>query len=240
MNCGGGAGSHNPQKGHLYSWPPSHTPKLNPIGRAVPEIQKCGLHVRTCRDTPPLTCVKRPSSWPQTDTPKLNPIGRAVPEIQKRGLHVRMCRDTPSMTCVKHLVHDPQPHIPKLNPIGRAVPEIQKRSVHVQRYPTRDYCISCNQWVPKCRTKFQCNRPNHYRGTASGTFIEKGCARAHVQMHSTHDLWKALSQLMTPNPHTKFEHNRPSRFGDTEARCGTYLCTCARAEIPHPWLLHKL
>ena len=66
--------------------------------------------------------------------------------------------------------------------------------------PTRDYCISCNQWVTKCRTKFQCNRPNHYRVTASGTFIEKGCARAHVQMHSTHDLWKALSQLMTPNP----------------------------------------
>ena len=24
---------------------------------------------------------------------------------------------------------------------------------------------------------------------------------------------------MTPNPHTKFEHNRPSRFRDTEARC---------------------
>ena len=26
--------------------------------------------------------------------------------------------------------------------------------------------------------------------------------------------------LMTSNPHTKFEHNRPSRFRDTEARCG--------------------
>ena len=25
---------------------------------------------------------------------------------------------------------------------------------------------------------------------------------------------------MTPNPHTKFEHNRPSRFRDTEARFG--------------------
>ena len=47
------------------SWPPSHTPKLNPIGRAVPEIQKCGLHVRTCRDTPPLTCVKRLVHDPQ-------------------------------------------------------------------------------------------------------------------------------------------------------------------------------
>ena len=44
---------------------------------------------------------------------------------------------------------------------------------------------------------------------------------------------------MTTNSHTKFEHNRPSRFRDTEARCGGYLCTWARAEIPHPWLLHK-
>ena len=40
------------------SWPPIHTPKLNPIGQTVPEIQKRRLHVRTCRDTPPMTCVK--------------------------------------------------------------------------------------------------------------------------------------------------------------------------------------
>ena len=42
-------------------------------------------------------------------------------------------------------------------------------------------------------TKFQRNRPNRYRETASGTFMEKGCARAHVQMHFIYDLWKALS-----------------------------------------------
>ena len=28
---------------------------------------------------------------------------------------------------------------------------------------------------------------------------------------------------MTPNPHNKFEHNRPSRFRDTEARFGVSL-----------------
>ena len=40
--------------------------------------------------------------------------------------------------------------------------------------------------------KFQRNRPNRYQETASGTFMEKGCARAHVQMHFIYDLWKAL------------------------------------------------
>ena len=43
---------------HLVHDPQLTQPKLNPIGQAVPEIQKRGLHVRTCRDTPPMTCVK--------------------------------------------------------------------------------------------------------------------------------------------------------------------------------------
>ena len=34
--------------------------------------------------------------------------------------------------------------------------------------------------------------------------------------------------LVTPIPHTKFEHNRPSRFRDTEARCG---CISAHAHV---------
>ena len=41
--------------------------------------------------------------------------------------------------------------------------------------------------------KFQRNRPSSYRETASGTFMEKWCARAHVQMYSIYDLSKALS-----------------------------------------------
>ena len=79
---------------HVLSDPQPHIPNLNTIGQADPEIQKCGLHVRTCRDTPPMTCVKHLVHDPHL-TPKLNPIGRAVPEIQKCGLHVRTCRDTP-------------------------------------------------------------------------------------------------------------------------------------------------
>ena len=34
---------------------PTHTTNLNTIGPTVPEIQKRGVHVRTCRDTPPVT-----------------------------------------------------------------------------------------------------------------------------------------------------------------------------------------
>ena len=43
---------------HVLSDPQTHIPNLNTIGQADPEIQECGLHVRTCRDTPPMTCVK--------------------------------------------------------------------------------------------------------------------------------------------------------------------------------------
>ena len=92
---------------HTYS--PTHTPKLNPIGQTDPEIQKCGLHVRTCRDITPKTCVKLLVHDPQLTHQKLNPIGQADPEIQKFGLHARTCRDTPPMTCVKHLCHDSKP-----------------------------------------------------------------------------------------------------------------------------------
>ena len=35
------------------------------MGRAVPEIQKRDVHVRTCRDTPPMNCVKHLVHDPQ-------------------------------------------------------------------------------------------------------------------------------------------------------------------------------
>ena len=59
-------------------------------------------------------------------------------------------------------------------------------------------------------TKFQRNRPNRYRVTAKGTFVGKGCARA--ERGALHQLLVEGTSLMTPNPHTKFEHNRSSRF----------------------------
>ena len=44
---------------------PTHTPKVNPIDQADLEIQKCGLHVRTCRDIPPrcMTARDRLRAW---------------------------------------------------------------------------------------------------------------------------------------------------------------------------------
>ena len=40
--------THDLWKAHT-SWPTTHSPNLNTIGQAVPEIQKRGVHVRTCR-----------------------------------------------------------------------------------------------------------------------------------------------------------------------------------------------
>ena len=44
----------------LRLWPPTHIPNFNTIGQAVPEIQKCGVHVRTCKDIPSVitACTK--------------------------------------------------------------------------------------------------------------------------------------------------------------------------------------
>ena len=62
-----------------------------------------GVHVRTCRCTPPQTCVKLLSNgclfthkiW----TRSAQPFARSG----KRGVHVRTCRCTPPQTCAKLL-----------------------------------------------------------------------------------------------------------------------------------------
>ena len=77
------------------SWPPTDTPKLNPIGRAVPEIQKRGLHVRTFRDTPSMTCVKHLVHDPQLTYQ--NWTQSAEPFLRYRSA-VCTCRDTPPVT----------------------------------------------------------------------------------------------------------------------------------------------
>ena len=50
-------------KARIY-WAPSHTQNLNAILPAVCEIWKRGVHVRTCRCTPPQTCRKHLSNGP--------------------------------------------------------------------------------------------------------------------------------------------------------------------------------
>ena len=50
-------------KARIY-WAPSHTQNLNAILPVVCEIWKRGVHVRTCRCTPPQTCRKHLSNGP--------------------------------------------------------------------------------------------------------------------------------------------------------------------------------
>ena len=50
-------------KARIY-WAPSHTQNLNAIFPTVCEIWKRGVHVRTCRCTPPQTCRKHLSNGP--------------------------------------------------------------------------------------------------------------------------------------------------------------------------------
>ena len=49
-----------------------------------------------------------------------------------------------------------------------------------------DLCIKLVSIGPLVTQKFERNPPSRLRD------LEKGCARAHVQMHSTSDMWKAL------------------------------------------------
>ena len=83
--------------------------------------------------------------WVASHTPSSNAIRLAVCEIWKTGVHVRTCRCIPPLTCVKLLSNGPRP-----------------------------------------QTKFERNSPSRLRN------LEKGCARAHAQMHSTSDMCSAL------------------------------------------------
>ena len=92
-------------------WVSIHTSHFNIIGQSDPEIRKWGGGCKcACAEMPHSThdlwIVESTYLVTPTHIPNLNTIGQADPEIQKCGLHVRTCRDTPPMTCVKHLVHD--------------------------------------------------------------------------------------------------------------------------------------
>ena len=152
---------------------------------------------------------------------------------------------------------------------GWAVSESTKLETHVRMcsHPTSDFCKSRNHWVSN-------HASNISKIVQSDPEIRRCCTCARAEMpHPTPWLVKS-TYLVTPNPHTKFEHNRSNRFWDTEAPCArahvhippmtcvkhlvhdpqltqqnwtqsakpflryrSAVCTCARAEIPNPWLV---
>ena len=65
---------------------------------------KRDVHVRTCRCTPPQTCVKLLSNGSLSlDTQIWTRYAQPFARSGKRGVHVRTCRCTPPQTCVKLL-----------------------------------------------------------------------------------------------------------------------------------------
>ena len=135
--------------------------RLQGQGSAVSETTKLETHVRMCSHSTSDFC-KPHHYWVSSPTSNFSTIGLSVLEIRRWGVHVRTCRGAQLMTCVKHLSNDSKA-TPNLIIIGRAVPEIPTEArcarAHVQRYPTRDYCISCNQWVTKCIANFNAIGP---------------------------------------------------------------------------------
>ena len=57
---------------------------------------------------------------------------------------------------------------------------------HCRPHPVHYWPITGHPMGPKSHTKFERNPPNHLRD------LENEFARAHVQMHSISDMWKAL------------------------------------------------
>ena len=64
---------------------------------------KRGVHVRTCRGTPPQTYVKLLSNWFLFTHKIWTQSAQPFAISGKRNVHVRTCRCTPSQTCVKLL-----------------------------------------------------------------------------------------------------------------------------------------
>ena len=128
----------------------SQTSNFSTIGQSVLEIRRWGVHGRTCRGIQLMTCIKRTNTGNLTTHLISAQCARRFPRY---GKGVRTCAraDATHPWLVEGTQLMTPTHIPNLNTIGEAVSEIQKRGVwgisaraHVQRYPTRDYCISCN------------------------------------------------------------------------------------------------
>ena len=64
---------------------------------------KRGAHVRTCRCTPPQTCVKLLSNKSLCTHKIWTQFAQPFARSGKRGVHVRTCRCTPPQTCAKQL-----------------------------------------------------------------------------------------------------------------------------------------
>ena len=155
----------------------------------------------------------------------------AVSETTKLQTHVRMCSHPTSDSCKSLTIGSPATH----QILAQLATRILRHGdggarAHVQRCPPHPWLVESTYLVThNPHTKFEHNRPSRSRDT------EVRSARAHVQRYPTHDLWKALRYGLE-----KPTHQNWTQLAKPFLRYRSAVCTCARAEIPHPWLLHKL
>ena len=94
----------------LIKWVPSHTQNLNAIRPVVCEIWKTDVHVRTCRFTPPLTCVEVIARWSLSTHKTWTQSGQRLWSYRWRG-------------CLRHPLLDTC-HVPWQAPAGIGVGQI--------------------------------------------------------------------------------------------------------------------
>ena len=95
-------------KPHHY-WVSGQTSTFSTISQSVHEIRRWSVHVRTCRGTQLMICIKHTATGSLTaHLCNFSTVRPAIPDIWKRGAHVRTRGCTPPMTCGKHFGNEPQ------------------------------------------------------------------------------------------------------------------------------------
>ena len=112
---------------------------------------------------------------------------------------------------------------------GWAVSKTKKLETHVRMcsHPTSDFCKSRNYWVSN-------HTSNISKIVQSDPEIRRwGGARAHVQRCPTPPMTCGKHVLSDPQPTYQIWTQSVKPF----LRYRSAVCTCARAEIFHPWLV---
>ena len=120
---------------------------------------------------------------------------------------------------------------------GWAVSEITKLETHVRMcgHPTSDFCKSRNYWASNHTSNFSKivqSDPEIRRWEGRGVHV-RTCRSAHVQRCPTPPMTcgKHVLSDLQPTYQIWTQSVKPI------LRYISVVCTCARAEIPHPWLV---
>ena len=120
---------------------------------------------------------------------------------------------------------------------GWAISEITKLETHVRMCsdPTSDFCKSRNHWVSIHTSNFSKigQSDPEIRRWGGGAVQVRTCRDAHVQRWLIPPMTCGKHVLSDPQP----TYQIWTQSAKPILRYRSAVCTCARAEIPHPWLV---